>query len=74
MAVPRHHMAKGKQLRRRSHLALSGSVLSKCSHCSKMIMPHQVCKFCGFYKGREVLDVLAKELKKREKQTAAQAR
>jgi len=70
MAVPRHHMAKGKQLRRRSHLALKGSVLSKCSHCGKMTMPHQVCKFCGFYKGREVLNVLAKELKKREKQTA----
>ena len=32
-------------------------------------MPHMVCKFCGFYKGAEVVNVLAKELKKREKQT-----
>ncbi len=71
MAVPRHHMAKGKQLRRRSHLALKANALVKCAHCGKMIMPHQVCKFCGFYKGREVLNVLAKELKKREKKTQA---
>lgn len=67
-------MAKGKQLRRRSHLALKGRSLSKCEHCSKMIMPHQVCKFCGFYKGREVINVLARELKKHEKRTASQAR
>jgi len=39
-----------------------------------MIMPHQVCKFCGFYKGREVLNILAKELKKREKNNAKRAK
>ncbi len=70
MAVPRHHMAKGKQLRRRSHLALKGASLTKCAHCAKMIVSHQVCKFCGFYKGREIINVLAKELRKREKQSA----
>jgi len=71
MAVPRHHMAKGKQLRRRSHLALKPKNLAKCSHCGKMIMPHNVCKFCGYYKGIEVVNVLAKELKKSEKKAHA---
>ena len=71
MAVPRHHMAKGKQLRRRSHLALKPKNLAKCSHCWKMIMPHNVCKFCGYYKGIEVVNVLAKELKKSEKKAHA---
>jgi large subunit ribosomal protein L32 len=72
MAVPRHHMAKGKQLRRRSHLALKARSLTKCTHCSKMIMPHQVCKFCGFYKDREVLNIIAKQLAKRDKRAQAQ--
>ncbi len=71
MAVPRHHMAKGKQLRRRSHLSLKPKALSKCSHCAKMIMPHQVCKFCGFYQGREVLNIIGKQLAKREKRMQA---
>lgn len=64
-------MAKGKQLRRRSHLALEGKSLVKCPHCAKKIMPHQVCKFCGFYKGREVVNIIGKELKKREKKSAS---
>jgi len=60
-------MAKGKQLRRRSHLALKKKSLLSCSHCKKMIAPHTVCKYCGYYKGREVVNVLAKALKKAEK-------
>ena len=67
MAVPRHHMAKGKQKRRRSHLALKLKKLVKCSHCSREILPHIGCKNCGYYLGKEVINVLAKELKKKEK-------
>jgi large subunit ribosomal protein L32 len=60
-------MAKGKQLRRRSHLALKKQALIACSQCKKMIKPHMVCKYCGYYKGREVVNVLAKQMKKAEK-------
>lgn len=67
MAVPRHHMAKGKQSRRRSHLALKSLSLTACTHCKKQIPAHIVCKFCGYYKGKEVINVLAKELKRKEK-------
>jgi large subunit ribosomal protein L32 len=67
MAVPRHHMAKGKQGRRRSHLALKALQLVPCSNCKKQIKPHIVCNNCGHYKGREVVGILAKELKKKEK-------
>ncbi len=60
-------MAKGKQLRRRSHLALKGTGLIACSQCKKMIRPHTVCKYCGYYKGREVVNVLARQVAKAEK-------
>jgi large subunit ribosomal protein L32 len=60
-------MAKGKQLRRRSHLALKPLKLSECPQCKKKILPHLVCKYCGYYKGQEVINVLAQELKKKEK-------
>ncbi|OGN27165.1 MAG: 50S ribosomal protein L32 [Candidatus Yanofskybacteria bacterium RIFCSPLOWO2_01_FULL_44_88] len=60
-------MAKGKQKRRRSHLALKPKKLSACPQCKRNILPHMMCKFCGYYKGREIVNVLAKELKKKEK-------
>lgn len=73
MAVPRHHMAKGKQKRRRSHLALLALNLISCSHCKKEIPAHTVCKFCGYYKDKEIINVLAKELKKKEKMKKRQS-
>lgn len=60
-------MAKGKQGRRRSHLALKARTLTPCSNCKKMVTPHTVCKYCGHYKGRQVVNVLAKALAKQEK-------
>ncbi|OGN26039.1 MAG: 50S ribosomal protein L32, partial [Candidatus Yanofskybacteria bacterium RIFCSPLOWO2_01_FULL_45_72] len=47
-------MAKGHQLRRRSHLALKPLKLVACSHCKKTVRPHTLCLHCGYYKGREV--------------------
>mgnify|MGYP006425477541 CR=1 FL=1 len=37
--------------------------LVKCSSCGAKVPPHTVCKQCGQYKGRQVLDV-EKEMKK----------
>ena len=74
MGVPRHHMAKGKQLRRRSHQALAKRNLKACPQCGKAVLPHRVCAACGYYKGSEVINVLAKRMRKAEKkkQLAAQ--
>ena len=57
------------------HLFLKKKGFAKCSKCGKPILPHTFCQNCGYYKGREVVDVLAKlekkERKKREKEIAA---
>jgi large subunit ribosomal protein L32 len=60
-------MGKGKQLRRRSHLALSLQSLSKCANCSKMVRPHTACRYCGSYRGRTVVDIVGNTLKKQER-------
>lgn len=52
---------------RRSHHALDEPRLSKCSKCSAMHVRHRMCSACGYYKGREVVNVMAKVLKKNEK-------
>lgn len=70
MGVPRHHLAKGKQGRRRSHLALKAKSLAKCNNCGKVKKGHVICKACGYYRGRMVIDVAAKTLKKQQKKQA----
>lgn len=75
MPVPKQRHTKSRRNRRRSHLALNKKKLSSCPKCGEPILAHHYCSFCGFYKNREVVDVLAKlekkEKKKKEKELAA---
>ena len=64
--------SKGKRNRVRSHHALKLGHFAKCSHCGAASTSHVVCRNCGYYAGRKVIDVLAKldkkERKKKEKE------
>ncbi|MGB9726594.1 MAG: 50S ribosomal protein L32 [Minisyncoccia bacterium] len=66
MGLPARHHSKSRRNKGRSHLALKPIKLVKCLHCGKKILPHQVCPYCGYYKGKEVIDVF-KGLSKKEK-------
>ncbi|OGF64646.1 50S ribosomal protein L32 [Candidatus Giovannonibacteria bacterium RIFCSPHIGHO2_02_42_15] len=63
--------------KRRSHHALKGSAFSVCQNCKNEKTPHVICQNCGFYNGRQVVDVLKKldkkERKKKEKELEEQA-
>ena len=50
------------------HLFLKGPVLSLCPKCGKEFLPHIVCWNCGYYKKREIVNVLAKLDKKERRQ------
>lgn len=60
MAVPKQKSSKGRTKRRRAHKFLVAKNTVKCSHCGKLKIPHQVCPNCGYYKDREVINVLEK--------------
>ena len=70
MGVPRAHSTRGQKGRRRSHLALKPTGAALCAHCGKNKLPHRACKYCGYYGQKEVINVLARELKKKEKHHA----
>ena len=50
---------------RRSHHALKPANLGKCSHSGASRRPHHMCLECGYYNGRQVMD-LASEKQKRD--------
>jgi len=75
MAVPKQRHTKSRRNKRRAHIFVKAPTLTKCAKCGKLVLPHTVCLYCGYYKGNEVIDVLKKltkkERKKKEKELAA---
>lgn len=67
MPVPKKHKTHGRTRSRRSHLALTAAQFVVCAHCGAAALPHAICSQCGYYKGREVLNTLAKLEKKAKK-------
>ena len=57
---------------RRSHHALKGASLSVCKNCGEKFKSHTVCNTCGFYNGREVIDMKKEAVKKAKKTKESQ--
>ena len=70
MAVPKQRHNTARRDRRRGNIFIKSPVLIKCAKCGKPVVPHTVCGFCGFYKGKEFINVMAK-LEKKEQKTRA---
>ena len=60
MAVPFRRTSKTTKRRRRTHFKLSVTGLTKCSNCGATIVSHRVCPECGYYDGKQVVDVKSK--------------
>jgi len=52
---------------RRSHHALKPVSILSCQKCGETVKSHTMCSNCGTYKGRQVVDVMAKLNKKEKK-------
>ncbi len=57
MPVPKRRQSRARRNKRRAHDHLKRPGATICPNCSAAILPHRVCSECGFYKGREVLEV-----------------
>ncbi len=65
--VVRMRHTKGHRNGVRSHHALKMGSFVLCKHCAQPSIPHKVCQNCGYYAGRQVIDVLAALDKKQRK-------
>ena len=67
MAVPKKKTTKGRRNNRRMHIHLKQTSLIACPKCGKPTLPHIICAECGYYNGKEAIDVLKKLTKKEKK-------
>lgn len=58
MAVPKKKMSKARTRNRRaSAWRLERPSRSICPRCNHVKLPHTVCSSCGWYKGRQAIEV-----------------
>ncbi|MHB8342894.1 MAG: 50S ribosomal protein L32 [Ferrimicrobium sp.] len=60
MAVPKKKTSKAKsRSRRSSSWQLLATATSNCATCGGPKRPHYVCPNCGYYRGRQAVEVEA---------------
>ena len=57
MAVPKKKTSKSKRDLRRAHDAIKKPAMAICSNCGEPKQPHNVCKACGYYNGKQIFEV-----------------
>ena len=58
MGLPKRKPSRSRQRMRRAYNSvLTLPQLSTCPQCNEPYVPHRVCPACGFYKGRQVINV-----------------
>ncbi|MEM7816405.1 MAG: 50S ribosomal protein L32 [Candidatus Aenigmatarchaeota archaeon] len=57
MALPKRKHSRARTRKKRTHKKISLPNLVPCQHCRKLKISHMVCPYCGYYGGREVVEV-----------------
>lgn len=58
---PKKRHSRARQGKRRASIKLETPSFVNCLNCKSVMLPHKVCRKCGFYNGRQVLTIKAKE-------------
>ena len=66
MPLPKQRHSKTRGRKRRTHYKLSPLNLVPCPQCKELKIPHRVCAICGYYNGRQVIEIKVKEKKKKK--------
>jgi large subunit ribosomal protein L32 len=57
MAVPKKKQSKTRTAKRRATWKAEAPTYSECPQCHQAKLPHRVCGNCGYYAGRQAVEV-----------------
>ncbi len=58
MAVPKNKTSHGRRNQRRAQSwKISTPALVVCKKCGELMVPHRMCKSCGSYNKRQIIEV-----------------
>jgi large subunit ribosomal protein L32 len=72
MPVPKRKRSRARRDSRFANKGIKPKALTDCKNCKAALLPHQVCKNCGHYKGVKVLVTKAERTLKRNEVKQAQ--
>jgi len=65
VALPKRRHSKTRGRKRRTHWKVKSTNLAPCPQCKEPKSVHRVCPVCGYYKGKQVIEIKVKEKKKK---------
>ncbi len=66
MPLPKRRFSRSRTRKKRAHKLYKPEQCSICPQCKQPKLPHQVCALCGYYKGKQVIEIKVREKKKKQ--------
>ncbi|HLW59383.1 MAG TPA: 50S ribosomal protein L32 [bacterium] len=63
MGLTKRRFSKARTASRRAHFKVQPVTLVECPQCHARMAPHRVCPACGYYAGKQVIEVKPAEEK-----------
>jgi len=57
MAVPKKKQSKARSAKREANWKSAAPTYAECPQCHQPTLPHRVCGNCGYYAGRQAVEV-----------------
>lgn len=58
MALPKYKISKARKMKKQSSvMKMTAPNLVKCKSCGELSAPHKMCKACGKYDGKQVIEI-----------------
>jgi large subunit ribosomal protein L32 len=65
VALPKRRHSATRGRKRRTHWKIAKTNLAPCPQCKQPKIAHKVCLICGYYNGKQVIEIKIKEKKKK---------